>query len=51
MMLVLMTLASQKNVAEAKTKVIHKKMTIDLNMDSSIRYTPTKAEVLLLSNR
>ena len=44
MMLVLMTLASQKNVAEAKTKVIHKKMTIDLNMDSSIRYTPTKLQ-------
>ena len=35
MMLVLMILASQKNVAEAKAKVIHKKMTIDLNMDSS----------------
>ena len=44
MMLVLMILASQKNVAEAKTKVIHKKMTIDLNMDSSIRYTPTKLQ-------
>ena len=35
MMLVLMTLASQKNVAEAKTKVIHKKMTIDLQSKSS----------------
>ena len=45
MMLVLMILASQKNVAEAKTKVIHKKMTIDLNMDSSsFRYIPTKLQ-------
>lgn len=44
-MLVLMILASQKNVAEAKTKVIHKKMTIDLNMDSSsFRYIPTKLQ-------
>lgn len=34
MMLVLMMVASQKNVAEAKAKVIYKKMTIDLNMDS-----------------
>ena len=45
MMLVLMILASQKNVAEAKAKVIHKKMTIDLNMDSSsFRYIPTKLQ-------
>ena len=45
MMLVLMILASQKNVAEAKTKVIHKKMTIDLNMDSSsFRYIPKKLQ-------
>lgn len=45
MMLVLMILASQKNVAEAKTKVIYKKMTIDLNRDSSFfRCTPTKLQ-------
>ena len=45
MMLVLMILASQRNVAEAKAKVIHKKMTIDLNMDSSsFRYIPTKLQ-------
>ena len=45
MMLVLMILASQKNVAEAKTKVLHKKMTIDLNMDSSsFSYIPTKLQ-------
>ena len=45
MKLVLMILASQKNVAEAKTKVIYKKMTIDLNRDSSFfRCTPTKLQ-------
>ena len=45
MMLVLMMVASQKNVAEAKAKVIYKKMTIDLNMDSfPFRYIPTKLQ-------